>query len=244
MSKRCSGCKRDLDFELFGRNKRTKDGYACYCRECVTAVNREQYEKNRERRKGEARLYRQENAEAISQKRKAQWADPEWQQQYWNNPEVVARRRANNRVNQARKRVADPDHDKKIRRKYRESRIEWERRDRAENPDKYLDRARKRRIESPHLVKAVKHRRRAKLAAAGSIPYSAEQWAAKVEYWGSKCWMCRKPLDIYCARDHVKPINKGGMDCLSNLRPACKSCNSAKGAKWPFRPEEEICLSS
>jgi 5-methylcytosine-specific restriction endonuclease McrA len=36
--------------------------------------------------------------------------------------------------------------------------------------------------------------------------------------------------------DHVKPINKGGMDCLSNIRPACESCNKSKQDRWPFQP--------
>ncbi|WP_349257835.1 HNH endonuclease [Iamia sp.] len=34
--------------------------------------------------------------------------------------------------------------------------------------------------------------------------------------------------------DHVKPLSKGGAHMLSNLRPSCRSCNSRKGARWPF----------
>lgn len=49
---------------------------------------------------------------------------------------------------------------------------------------------------------------------------------------------------LYCAAapattvDHVVPIIRGGSNHLANLVPACKSCNSSKGAKpfdewWP-----------
>jgi 5-methylcytosine-specific restriction endonuclease McrA len=41
--------------------------------------------------------------------------------------------------------------------------------------------------------------------------------------------MCSGPFEHV---DHVKPIAKGGLNVLSNMRPACGSCNSAKRAKW------------
>jgi 5-methylcytosine-specific restriction endonuclease McrA len=66
------------------------------------------------------------------------------------------------------------------------------------------------------------------------IPYTDEQLAAKYALWGNRCWICGctdKPL----TRDHVKPVSKGGADMLSNIRPACQSCNSKKHNQWPVR---------
>lgn len=41
------------------------------------------------------------------------------------------------------------------------------------------------------------------------------------------CWICGRPgADT---RDHVRPISKGGTNDPSNLRPAHRSCNSARG---------------
>tara|TARA_R110000823_G_scaffold315088_2_gene445707 strand:+ start:1076 stop:1774 length:699 start_codon:yes stop_codon:yes gene_type:complete len=54
-----------------------------------------------------------------------------------------------------------------------------------------------------------------------------ERW----EMFGGRCWMCG--CEATCT-DHVKPLNAKGADLPSNLRPACKPCNSSKGAKWPY----------
>lgn len=63
------------------------------------------------------------------------------------------------------------------------------------------------------------------------VPFTVEQWAAKVAYWGNRCWMCGGE---WSDMDHVKPISAGGADMLCNLRPACGPCNSSKNAKWPY----------
>lgn len=31
-----------------------------------------------------------------------------------------------------------------------------------------------------------------------------------------------------------KPLAKGGLHCLANLRPACRACNAQKNARWPL----------
>lgn len=62
---------------------------------------------------------------------------------------------------------------------------------------------------------------------------TVDQIAAKVAYWGGKCWMCGGPYDSI---DHVKPLAKGGAHCLANLRPACTPCNTRKRDRWPYVP--------
>lgn len=52
---------------------------------------------------------------------------------------------------------------------------------------------------------------------------------SRFEYFGHRCWMCG---DIADTIDHVKPLSKGGLNILSNIRPACRSCNSSKHARW------------
>lgn len=101
---------------------------------------------------------------------------------------------------------------------------------------------------SPHLARGYCHRhymtetgagvrickiRRARQAGVPTRPFTDEQWAQKIAYYGWRCWICGDgsvPLEA----DHVKPLSKGGAHMLCNLRPACRSCNASKNAKWPF----------
>jgi 5-methylcytosine-specific restriction endonuclease McrA len=50
--------------------------------------------------------------------------------------------------------------------------------------------------------------------------------------YASRCYVCGG--DDRVTVDHVKPVAHGGMHCLSNFRPMCKSCNSIKGTIWPM----------
>lgn len=43
MSKRCSDCGETKDYSLFHRNSQQKDGYSCYCKDCVTVRNSLKY---------------------------------------------------------------------------------------------------------------------------------------------------------------------------------------------------------
>jgi hypothetical protein len=47
---------------------------------------------------------------------------------------------------------------------------------------------------------------------------------------GTECVYCGRPADTY---DHVLPISRGGTSEVANVVPACRRCNSAKGARTP-----------
>lgn len=72
-------------------------------------------------------------------------------------------------------------------------------------------------------------RRRARLRSATVHDISHEQLSSRFIGAGGRCWICKGAPDTW---DHVKPLAKGGPHMLANLRPACRSCNSSKGAKW------------
>lgn len=75
-------------------------------------------------------------------------------------------------------------------------------------------------------------RRRARMKQAQVLPFTPEQLAARIAFYGGMCWMCRtSPFEHL---DHVKPVSKGGAHMLSNLRPACAECNLSKKDKWPL----------
>jgi 5-methylcytosine-specific restriction endonuclease McrA len=86
---------------------------------------------------------------------------------------------------------------------------------------------------NPRALALREHRRRARKRGTQVHPIKASSVLEKINYWGGACWMCSKQADTI---DHVKPLAAGGYHMLANLRPACRSCNSSKGAKW-FGPE-------
>ncbi len=75
-------------------------------------------------------------------------------------------------------------------------------------------------------------RRGRELNAPGS--YTRVQWEARWAYYGGRCWMCGTEADTM---DHVVALARGGSNWPANLRPACRSCNSAKGHR-PWRNYE------
>jgi 5-methylcytosine-specific restriction endonuclease McrA len=73
------------------------------------------------------------------------------------------------------------------------------------------------------------HRRRARLKDARSPGVTTEQWRAICDAHGFRCAYCS--VEDKLTVDHVVPISRGGLDAPDNVVPACKSCNSSKGAK-------------
>lgn len=49
---------------------------------------------------------------------------------------------------------------------------------------------------------------------------------------GAKCWYCGC-VGVSFTLDHVMPRSRGGSSDPANLVPACRSCNSRKGARTP-----------
>lgn len=70
----------------------------------------------------------------------------------------------------------------------------------------------------------VNRRRLRKLQAGGS--HTVEQWVRLCQSYGNSCAYCGSHGKL--TRDHDVPICRGGTDDISNLMPACGSCNSRK----------------
>jgi hypothetical protein len=107
----------------------------------------------------------------------------------------------------------------------------WKAAEYRANPEKVKARADAWKAANPdraRLIDAKKHRRRRQ---APTIRFTIDQLAAKLAYWGGRCWICGGPQE---AVDHVKPLGAGGSHILANLRPICTSCNSRKRDKWPY----------
>ena len=87
------------------------------------------------------------------------------------------------------------------------------------------------RAKSLMRTKATKARRRSRMKDI-RCDLTAQQWRDIQAIYGHRCAYCgqRKPL----TQDHVVPIAAGGDHTASNIVPACRSCNSQKGARLPL----------
>lgn len=72
-------------------------------------------------------------------------------------------------------------------------------------------------------------RRASRAGAAGS--HTLAEWREKCALLGNVCFYCgeEKPL----RRDHKIPLTRGGTHDITNVVPACRSCNAAKRDRTP-----------
>lgn len=74
---------------------------------------------------------------------------------------------------------------------------------------------------------AARYRAR-KLGADGS--HTLAEWQARVAAFGGRCAYCQRS-DVRLERDHVIALIEGGTNDITNILPACRSCNSSKGRR-------------
>jgi 5-methylcytosine-specific restriction endonuclease McrA len=111
---------------------------------------------------------------------------------------------------------------------------EYTRRWGAKNPEKIKEKNRRWREMNPEKARAKDQRRRArkKLLIA---QLTANEWLWLLEQSGHRCVYCGKHQDEVgkLVQEHTVPVAQGGAYTISNIRPACVSCNSRKHAKTP-----------
>ena len=65
--------------------------------------------------------------------------------------------------------------------------------------------------------------------------FTDADWKAKLEYYGYRCRYCgihkSETNEGWLEADHAIPLSRGGANWISNIVPACKSCNCSKGTK-------------
>jgi 5-methylcytosine-specific restriction endonuclease McrA len=197
---------------------------------------------------------REEKREIIRPRQRQVMA--EWRK---NNPEknhaAQVRQRENNRdkrnaQSRARKAARTPEQRAEIAAKRAAQRLA--------NHEEFLARERASRLRNPETTKAstknwfaahpekaheYRGRRRARKAAAPVNDFTAAQWKELQEAFDHRCAYCGKRAKGRLTRDHIVPLSKGGPHTLSNIVPACSSCNSRKNVKPPLKPVQPLLLT-
>lgn len=73
--------------------------------------------------------------------------------------------------------------------------------------------------------------------------FSKEQWAFMQEKFNHRCAYCGKRSKGKLTQDHITPLSKGGNHTLSNIVPACQSCNSKKNVNKPIVPVQPLLIA-
>lgn len=208
-SKCCRKCQEVKSLDDFHKKSGALDGRQPYCRACNSRVAAR---KKAERKKADpafAQHLIQYRAEHYRKNREHQRAAArDWRSA---NPERAAETAA------------------AYLRDYPERREAAHRRYREANREKRRDQFRTWSAANPERSRERQHRRRARIASVLNVRYTADQLAARLDYFGGLCWMCGGTATTL---DHVKPISRGGANALSNIRPACGRCNSSKRDRW------------
>lgn len=89
------------------------------------------------------------------------------------------------------------------------------------------------RTEKGHAANKRRHVRRRATLASVIATLTADEWREIMEQHDYHCAYCGKPFSesLPVTQDHVIPLSKGGNHTKDNVVPACKPCNSSKGAK-------------
>jgi 5-methylcytosine-specific restriction endonuclease McrA len=89
-------------------------------------------------------------------------------------------------------------------------------------------------------VSVARHRARKKNAAI--CDFTVAQWKALQEHFDHRCAYCGRRAKGKLTQDHITPLSQGGNHTLSNIVPACSSCNSKKHTKKPLSEVQPILL--
>ena len=93
----------------------------------------------------------------------------------------------------------------------------------------------------PEMVSIFSHRRRARKLNSPVNDFTATQWKAMKEQYKHCCAYCNRKMQ-HLEMDHITPLSKGGSHTLSNIVPACRSCNAHKSAGPILKPVQPMFL--
>ena len=207
-------------------NKEKDGNHNSYCRVCRSEYNRQWRKNNAEKVKAYSKFHYHTNIEKNRDRSKL------W---YENNLEKSkATNKAwkeNNREKIKETRMA---YAKKNCEKIAEKNKLWY----EKNRERLIEAKKIYRKNNPERGRGYVRKRRARKNNNGVEAYTEQQ---VLEFYGTDCHICQKPIDLSANRavgspgwekalhiDHIIPISKGGPDTIENVKPAHGYCNLSK----------------
>lgn len=253
----CSSCATWYPLNQYSPSTTSSDGLLSHCHKCCAASSRKYNAEHRDMVAIKDRRWRDANPDKVRAQEERRIArERSWRLEHPSPPRIIYTQKdgVNGKVCprcQQWKPVSAYGKDSKasdgLRSACTSCRLEENKLWRQAHPEKAKELADRNRHNHPETQKRlaqryrerhrdalrakVLRRRALKRDAPGAGYTTHAMIRARWEMFGNRCWICGAPAT---ATDHVKPIVAGGGNWPCNLRPICRSCNSSKGAKWPF----------
>ncbi len=213
--KRCSKCDEEKSFSEFSIDRAQSSGYRPSCKQCQRAYQRANAEKISAQRKD----YRENNRDRVSESKRTYNAKNRDRLLAKSRERHAANRDADNAKMRAR-RSANPELVRA------EKAAEYER-----NKGHYKQRSREWHERNPGASAEYDRRRRARMRGTQVVPLSSQQIQQRFSVFDDRCVYCGTEGELTV--DHIIPLSRGGRHILSNIKPACRSCNSKKRNRRP-----------
>jgi 5-methylcytosine-specific restriction endonuclease McrA len=96
---------------------------------------------------------------------------------------------------------------------------------------------------NPQVASATQRKRRAEKKGSLINDFTHKQWLEMQIAYNHRCAYCGKRCKGRLTQEHITPISKGGSHTLSNIVPACQSCNSKKATGPPLCPVQPLLIT-
>ena len=235
-----------LPREAFWKDKRRKDGLYPLCRSCGSTDYKAKRAANPLRFLEQGRRWRETNREK-DRAYKRKYAKKAWAA----NPEKSREKSRQNKSKHAEKNRA---YSREYRKTHKEEKRLEAQRYARENPDIIKANAQRRHEEGrmaadqrrynqkhPEKIRAQSKQYRARKRGAKRNDLTAAQWEAIKIHYGHRCVYCGRKMK-QLTQDHLTPLIHGGDHTVSNIVPACRSCNGKKGPRNVLVPVQPLLL--
>lgn len=209
-SKICTKCGEEKDHSAFWKHKTTADGLRPDCKDCVNARRRERRRRNQERDEPKVKRTEKYCSDCSTTKPISEFYRDEASPDKHN---YICKSCQAKRQKDWRERNREQIRERK--REYYEENKEWIK--------EYVKEWRR---ENGKGTEYWQKRRAWKLNAPKS-DLTDEQWEEVLDAYDHSCAYCSSTEDI--TQDHLIPLSRGGSHTITNVIPACRSCNARKG---------------
>lgn len=223
-TKVCKKCKQEksLTPDYFYKRTRESDGYQPRCKECVNQINKERYERDREKLIEKKRTYYAENKELFAESAKKS-REKHKEKNLIRAKEYRENNKESLKAGQKKCYEQNKEH-------YKQYKREWY----FANKERLLDYRSNWGKENKDKDRAHKQKYKAKMK---QLPYTLtiDEWNNIKEHFSNECAYCGMTEEEHSSKwseqlhqEHFIPLSSGGEYTSNNIIPACKSCNCSK----------------